>query len=106
MEITLHDFKVLLQSLKENDSGIRVLTHTGWSQDFLHIIGFIASTTDHQKRTFGGIVLSNMNESEGIMINNISAISAFELEQPWKHYQRGVVYHLKDNFTLKALILH
>ncbi|HYF67829.1 MAG TPA: hypothetical protein VD884_06830 [Ohtaekwangia sp.] len=105
MQIMLSEFKALLHVLKENQIGLKVKTHTGWSTDYLQIIGFIASTSDQANKTFGGIVLSNMNETEGILINNISTINAFQLEQDYLNYQKDTIYHLTD-MTLKALIIH
>jgi hypothetical protein len=105
MEITLATFKKLLDSLKNQDIGLKVQTHTGWTQDYLHIIGFIASVTDQKNKTFGGVVLSNMAETEGVMINNISTITAFELEVSFQEYEAGKIYVLRDNMSLKALII-
>ncbi len=105
MEISLTEFKTLLFALKEKNVGLKVRTHTGWSAEFLHIIGFIASTREQERKTFSGVVLSNMNETEGILINNISSISAFELQQACDPCIASTVYHLSDNMSLKALIL-
>ena len=106
MYISLNDFKTILESVKQNNIGIKVKTHTGWSNDFLHIIGFITSVSDQQNKTFGGVVLSNMAETEGIMINNISTITAFELQQSCGTCEANTIYLLMDNKSLKALILH
>lgn len=105
MEISLIEFKTLLFVLKEKNIGLKVKTHTGWSTEFLHIIGFIASAREQEHKTFSGVVLSNMNETEGILINNISSISAFELEKACDPCTASTVYHLSDNMSLKALIL-
>ena len=105
MEISLETFKKLLHALKDQDAGLKVKTHTGWTNDYLHIIGFIASMNDQKNKTFGGIVLSNMAETEGVLINNISTITAFELQAPFEHYEAGKVYTLRDNMSLKALII-
>jgi hypothetical protein len=105
MEITLATFKKLLHSLKDQDVGLKVKTHTGWSKDYLHIIGFIASVSDQKNKTFGGVVLSNMAETEGVMINNISTITAFELDVSCENYEARKVYTLRDNMSLKALII-
>ncbi len=93
----------MLYSVKEEQIGLKVKTHTGWSSDYLNIIGFIASARDQENKTFAGVVLSNMSETEGILINNISSITAFELQRGCEDFKGGVVYQLKD--TLKALIL-
>jgi len=106
MQITLNQFKTLLHSVKEEQIGVKVRTHTGWSSDYLNIIGFIASTRDKENKTFTGVVLSNLNETEGILINNISSITAFELERACEQYKGGIVYHLRDNISLKTLILN
>jgi hypothetical protein len=71
----------------------------------LHIIGFIAAHAEQSSKTFGGVVLSNLSETEGIMINNISTINAFELQHDIDGYRSSVVYHLTDNRSLKALII-
>ena len=105
MEISLTEFKSLLFELKEKDVGLKVRTHTGWSSEFLHIIGFIASAREQERKTFSGVVLSNMSETEGILINNISSISAFELKEACDPCTASTVYHLRDNMSLKALIL-
>jgi hypothetical protein len=105
MQISLNDFKAILQVLKEEDIGLKVKTHTGWSKDFLHIIGFIASTSDQSSKTFAGVVLSNMTETEGIMINNIAIIHAFEIERECQGFKASTIYHLSDNLSLKAMIL-
>lgn len=105
MEISLNEFKTLLFVLKEKNVGLKVKTHTGWSTEYLHIIGFIASAREQERKTFAGVVLSNMSETEGILINNISSISAFELEQNCEQCTASTVYHLRDNMSLKALIL-
>ncbi|HLT73602.1 MAG TPA: hypothetical protein VKZ68_00910 [Ohtaekwangia sp.] len=96
----------MLHSVKEEQIGVKVRTHTGWSSDYLNIIGFIASTRDKENKTFTGVVLSNLNETEGILINNISSITAFELERACEQYKGGIVYHLRDNISLKTLILN
>lgn len=106
MQISLTNFKKLLHSLKDHNIALKVRTHTGWSRDYLHIIGFIVSTADQLNRTFGGIVLSNMGDTEGILINNISAITAFELDKTCEECSAHVIYNLEDNKSLKALILH
>ena len=103
MFVTLSAFKQLLHTLKERNIGIKVKTSTGWSSDYLNIIGFIVSTTDQDRKNFGGVVLSNISETEGIMINNIASITSFELQQPCNHYDANTPYDLQDN--LKALIL-
>jgi hypothetical protein len=103
MEITLATFKKLLHSIKDRNIALKVRTHTGWSKDYLHIIGFIASVNDQKANTFGGIVLSNTAETEGVLINNISTISAFELAETIEHYQAGKVYFLRDHTSLKSL---
>ena len=105
MEISLTEFKALLFVLKEKNVGLKVRTHTGWSAEFLHIIGFIASAREQERKTFSGVVLSNMTETEGILINNISSISAFELQHGCDPCSAGTVYRLSDNMSLKALIL-
>lgn len=105
MEISLSTFKQLLHSLKEKEISLKVRTHTGWSNSYLFIIGFIASMSDQQNKTFGGVVLSNLNETEGIIINNISNITAFELDAPCDDIQAKMVYHLSDNRSLKPLII-
>lgn len=104
MHITLSDFKNLLHSLKEENIGIKVKTHTGWTNDFLNIIGFIVSTIDQEKKTFGGVVLSNATETEGVMINNIASISSFELKTAYGPFEGNKVYDLHD-VTLDAVIL-
>jgi hypothetical protein len=104
MDVTLENFKKLLSALKERNIGLKVRTHTGWSKDYLQIIGFIASMNDQKNKTFGGVVLSNLTETEGIMINNISTITAFELHDSIERFESKKVYVLKDN-TLKALII-
>ncbi len=105
MPITLTEFKAVLKILKERDLGLKVRTHSGWSNDYLHVIGFIASASEKDVQTFSGIVLSNMTETEGIMINNISSISAFQLEHDCSVYTANTVYHLSDNRSLKAIII-
>jgi hypothetical protein len=103
MHVSLRQFKTLLHAVKEQNIGLRVKTHTGWSKDFLHIIGFIASSRDQEQKTFAGIVLSNRSETEGVMINNISSISAFELEKPHGGFHSDTVYHLADAPSLHTL---
>lgn len=105
MEISLNEFKALLFVLKEKNVGLKVKTHTGWSSEFLHIIGFIASSREQQSKTFSGVVLSNSSETEGLLINNISSIAAFELAHPCDNFDASKVYHLRDNMSLKALIM-
>jgi hypothetical protein len=102
-EISLATFKSLLHSLKENSISIKVRTHKGWTGDFLLVIGFIASVHDQENKTFGGVVLSNINETEGILINNISTINAFELDHAIEQYQANTVYNLRDNLSLKPI---
>jgi hypothetical protein len=48
-------------------------------------------------------VLSNLAETEGVLINNISTISAFELAKTIDQYQAGKAYPLRDN-SLKGVI--
>jgi hypothetical protein len=105
MEITLETFKKLLDALKNQEIGLKVKTHTGWTNGYLQIIGFIASVNDQEQKTFGGIVLSNMAETEGVLINNISTITAFELESTFEQFEANKVYTLRDNMSLKALII-
>ena len=105
MQISLNDFKAILQVLKQQNIALKVKTHSGWSNDFLNIIGFISSTHDQSSKTFAGIVLSNMSETEGVMINNISIITAFQIEQECGSYKASTVYHLSDNLSLKAMIV-
>ena len=105
MEITLETFKKLLHSLKNQDIGLKVKTHTGWSKDYLHIIGFIASVNDQKQSTFNGIVLSNLSETEGILINNITTIAAFELDAACDGFDAHQEYVLHDTRSLKALII-
>jgi hypothetical protein len=105
MDITPATFKSLLQSLKENDIALKVRTHTGWSKDYLNIVGFISSMNDQNSKNFGGIVLSNTSETEGILINNISTITAFELSERCDPFDAHVVYVVTDNLSLKALII-
>lgn len=105
MEITLETFKRLLHALKNQDIGLKVKTHTGWTKEYLQIIGFIASVHDQESKTFGGIVLSNLAETEGVLINNISTITAFELQFPFEEYEANTIYTLRDNMSLKAMII-
>jgi hypothetical protein len=105
MDITPAAFKSLLQSLKEKDIALKVRTHTGWSKDYLHIVGFISTMNDQNSKTFGGVVLSNTSETEGILINNISTITAFELSNPCDGFEPRMVYVVSDNLSLKALII-
>lgn len=105
MEISLETFKRLLHALKNQDISLKVKTHTGWTKDYLQIIGFIVSMSDQQNKTFGGIVLSNLAETEGVLINNISTITAFELEVSFEDYEANTVYTLRDNLSLKAMIV-
>lgn len=107
MQTSLSDFKTILQIVKEQNIALKIKTHTDWSSDYLQIIGFIASTSDKMNKTFGGIVLSNINETEGVIINNISTVTAFELEQDLGNYIAKTVYNLIDNsFVLKDAIPH
>jgi hypothetical protein len=103
MQITLTQFKNLLYVLKEMGIGLKVKTHRGWSKEFLQIIGFITSTHDQTNKTFGGVVLSNLNETEGILINNISTITAFEVEKDCEEFLGNTEYVLQDN--MKTMIL-
>lgn len=105
MQISLNDFKAILHVLKQQNIALKVRTHSGWSNDFLNIIGFIASTHDKTSKTFAGIVLSNLSETEGVMINNISIITAFQIERECDGYRASTIYHLSDNMSLKAMIL-
>jgi hypothetical protein len=105
MEISLDSFKRLLHSLKTQDIGLKVQSHSGWSNDYLHIIGFIASVHDQKDKTFGGVVLSNLAETEGVMINNISTILAFEIEKHCDVYEPHIVYTLQGSASMKALII-
>ena len=105
MEISLETFKRLLHALKNQDVSLKVKTHTGWTKDYLQIIGFIASVSDQENKTFGGIVLSNSAETEGVLINNISTITAFELEAGFEEYEANQVYTLRDNMSIKAMIV-
>jgi hypothetical protein len=103
MHVTLSDFKSLLQLLKDENIGIKVKTHTGWSKEYLNIVGFIVSTMDQDKKAFGGLVLSNVSETEGIMINNIASITSFELQQDCHSYTAQTAYLLQGN--IKAFVL-
>ena len=105
MYVTLSDFRNLLHTLKAQNIGIKVKTHTGWSNDYLNIIGFIVSTIDQEKKTFGGVVLSNLTETEGVMINNIASITSFQIESSCADYEADRVYILQDNLTVKAVII-
>ncbi len=105
MEISLETFKKLLHTLKNQDIGLKVRTHTGWSNDYLRIIGFISSVSDQENKTFGGVVLSNIAETEGILINNIATITAFELERSFEEFEALTIYSLRDNMSIKALII-
>jgi hypothetical protein len=104
MEISLATFKKLLHSLKDQEIGLKVKTHNGWSNDYLQIIGFISSISEQETKTFGGVVLSNSTETEGVLINNISTITAFELEHRHQEYEAGQIYVLGD-VALNALII-
>jgi hypothetical protein len=104
-DISLATFKKLLHTLKEHHIGIKIRTHTGWTNDYLHIIGFIASVHDQENKTFGGVVLSNANETEGVLINNISTINGFELEASHEKYEAKRIYNLRDNPSLKSVAL-
>src|SRR5688572_28397077 len=105
MYITLSDFRNLLHTLKEQNIGIKVKTHTGWSNDYLNIIGYIVSTIEQEKKTFGGVVLSNKTETEGVMINNIASITSFQIESNCSDYEADKVYILQDNLAVKAVII-
>jgi hypothetical protein len=83
MLVSLDDFKAVLRVLKEKDIALKVKTHSGWSSDYLHIIGFIAAHAEQSSKTFGGVVLQH--DIDG--------------------YRSSVVYHLTDNRSLKALII-
>jgi hypothetical protein len=104
MQISLTHFKSLLHTVKAQQISLKVKTHTGWSSDFLHIIGFIASSKDQENRTFTGLVLSNSNETEGILINNISSITAFQLSTGCEEYKPDIIYLLADTQSEKALM--
>lgn len=103
MYVTLRDFRDLLQVLKDQKVGIKVKTHTGWSKEYLNIIGFIVPTVDQDKKTLGGVVLSNLSETEGIMVNNIASITSFELQQDCRAYTAATAYLLQDN--IKDLVM-
>jgi hypothetical protein len=103
MDITLATFKNLLHTLKEKNISLKVRTHTGWSKDYLHIVGFISSMNDQNNKTFGGVVLSNDSETEGILINNITTITAFELGKGCEPFAGQVVYVVSDNLSLKII---
>jgi hypothetical protein len=103
MYVTLNDFRGLLQLLKDENIGIKVKTHTGWSREYLNIIGFIVPTMDLDRKAIGGVVLSNLSETEGIMINNIASITAFDLQRDCHTYTAQTEYLLQDN--IKALVL-
>jgi hypothetical protein len=103
MYVTLNDFRGLLQLLKDENIGIKVKTHTGWSREYLNIIGFIVPTMDQDRKAIGGVVLSNLSETEGIMINNIASITAFDLQRDCHKYTAQTEYLLQDN--IKALVL-
>jgi hypothetical protein len=105
MEISLATFKKLLHSLKDRGVPLKVKTHTGWSKEYLHIIGFISSIQEHDSKAFGGVVLSNLAETEGILINNIATILAFELDMACDDYEARKEYILSDNLSLQALIV-
>jgi len=105
MYITLSDFRNLLHTLKEQNIGIKVKTHSGWSNDYLEIIGFIVSTIDQEKKTFGGVVLSNSTETEGVMINNIASISSFQIKGNCANYEADKIYILQDSLAVKAAIV-
>jgi hypothetical protein len=106
MQISLTDFKRLLHSVKEEQIGLKVKTHTGWSSDYLHIIGFLASSKDKQNKTFTGLVLSNKNETEGILINNITSITAFQINKACDKLKSDTVYTLINNQSVKASMLY
>jgi hypothetical protein len=106
MFITLDQFKKTLSFLKEKNIHLKVKTNAGWTNNYLHIIGFITSSEDQFHNDFKGIVLSNMNETEGILINNISTVCAFELEQACEDLNAKTVYKLDDQVFFKALILN
>jgi hypothetical protein len=106
MQISLSDFKAILKVLKEQNIALKVKTHSGWSNNFLQVIGFIASTHDQSSKTFAGVVLSNMSETEGIMINNISIISAFQVERECGTIKPEIIYQLNDNLSVKAMIVN
>lgn len=103
MHVTLSDFRHLLQTLKDENVGIKVKTHTGWSNGYLNVIGFIVSTVEQDRKSFGGVVLSNISETEGILINNIASITSFELDRGCREYLPQTAYILQDN--IKALII-
>jgi len=104
MQVTLNHFKSLLKKCKEDKIALKVKTHTGWSKDYLFIIGFIASEQEMTNRTFAGVVLSNKAETEGILINNISSINAFVLQAPFNDLESHKEYNL-DSLGFKAVIL-
>jgi hypothetical protein len=103
MRITLTEFKKLLRDVKEQTLAIKVKTHTGWSKDFLHIVGFIAQTNEQSNNGFVGVVLSNEAETEGILINNVSTITAFELNEACGSCLSNTVYTLEDHVSPKAV---
>lgn len=106
MEVTLQNFRTILVYLKENKRGLKVKTLQGWIDKYLQVIGFISASDDQINKNFSGVVLSDLQESEGMVINNISAITAFQLEAKWQEYKPNKIYTLTNNESLKALIIH
>ena len=96
MTVSIHDFKKTLANIKEKNIRLKVKTYFGWSEHYLQIIGFVAAASSNDTADFKGIVLSNINATEGILINNICSLIAFELETGCEGLQPNVVYTLKD----------
>jgi hypothetical protein len=99
MTISIKDFKNILLELEENKIPLKVKTYSGWSADFLHIIGFIKPKELNPTTSSAhihGVVLSNETETEGLLISNISTLSAFELKQPYNSLEGNLIYELSN----------
>jgi hypothetical protein len=108
MLVTIHNFKKILIYLKQQDIHLKVKTNAGWTQHYLHLIGFIGASEDHHSapaNSFRGIVLSNTNATEGILINNINTLTAFKLQKSWGEFQAETEYPLQGEHELNPLTL-